>query len=44
MGVSVWPTFAGGFSALVVYLLAAGFIEQRRVRNRRAALKQRLLR
>jgi hypothetical protein len=40
---SMWPAIAGGFSAVAVYLVCAGLIEQRRVRNRRAALKQRLL-
>jgi len=41
--VSVWPALAGGLSAVVFYFAGAAFIEQRRIRNRRAALKLRLL-
>jgi hypothetical protein len=41
--VSVWPTIAGGLSAVAVYFAGAAFIEHRRIRNRRAALKLRLL-
>ena len=40
---SIWPTIAGGLSAVAVYFAGAAFIEHRRIRNRRAALKQRLL-
>jgi hypothetical protein len=40
---SVWPTIAGGLSAVAVYCAGAAFIEHRRIRNRRAALKLRLL-
>jgi hypothetical protein len=40
----MWPTIAGGLSAVVVYVAGADLIERRRIRNRRAALKGRLLR
>jgi hypothetical protein len=41
---SVWPTIAGGLSAVAVYFAGGALIQRRRVRNRSAALKQRLLR
>jgi hypothetical protein len=43
-GVSIWPSIAGGLSAIAVYFAGGAFIQRRRVRNRRTALKQRLLR
>ena len=47
MGVSEivgWPALAGSISAIAVYFAGGALIQHRRVRNRRAALKQRLLR
>jgi hypothetical protein len=38
-----WPAIAGGLSAVAVYFAGAAFLERRRIRNRRAALKLRLL-
>jgi hypothetical protein len=39
----MWPALAGGLSAVVVYFAGTAFIEHRRICNRRAALKLRLL-
>jgi hypothetical protein len=38
----MWPTIAGSLSAVVVYVAGAAFLDRRRIRNRRAALKGRL--
>ncbi len=46
MGVSEivgWPALAGSISAITVYLAGRALIQGRRVRNRRTALKQQLL-
>jgi hypothetical protein len=39
----MWPAIAGGLSAVAVYFAGTAFIEHRRLRSRRAALKLRLL-
>jgi hypothetical protein len=39
---SMWPSLAGGVSAIVIYLVGAALIERRRIRHRRLALKGRL--